>query len=282
MNFHDFAAACGLLVRDIVPDGKIRRCATTDHPATKNGAYMFAGTWGFAQNWATHADPQLWHDDSSRPDDYDATAFQAAAKRRAQDLRAQQERVAKQAETLLRNCELTAHAYLDRKGFPEELGMVDDRGCLVIPIRDCQTNRVLSVQRVSVDGEKRFLLGGRTKGGIYSMGSARAPEAWLCEGYATGLSIREAIKTMRLNGRVVVCFSASNLAHVAGLLGGRRWIVADNDRSGTGAEFAGKTGLTWVMPAETGTDANDLHQTAGVYAVATLMQEAMQRGQGVP
>src|SRR3546814_7594504 len=78
---------------------------------------------------------------------------------------------------------------------------------------------------------------------------------WHCEGYATALSIQAALKRLYRRASVVVCFSASNLAHVAKSLGGR--VVADHDESGTGERAARETGLQWCMPPDVGTDAND-------------------------
>lgn len=278
MNFAQFAAASGLIVRDIVPDGRIYRCATSDHPNKKNGAYMFNGAWGWTQNWATHAEPQIWQDAESSAQPIDMAKLRELAAKRANEIRIKQELAAAHAEKLLAACELTRHAYLDSKGFPDELGLVDDEKRLLIPMRDCQNYRkTLSVQRIAIDGEKRFLLGGRTKGAIYILGSAKSPTAWLCEGYATGLSIHAAMRLMRLQGRVVVCFSAANLAHVASLTDGLRYVIADNDASGTGAEFARMTGLSWGMPSEVNTDANDLHKQKGVFALATLMSEVMRQ-----
>lgn len=276
MNFHSFASECGLLIRDVVPDGKIYRCPTESHPAKKNGAYMFAGDWGWCQAWDVHPEPQIWQGDKSRTSEIDPSRMRELLARRAEDIRVKQERAAKQAVEILGRSEVSRHAYLDRKGFPEETGFVDGDHRLLIPMRDCQNYRkTLSIQSIAVDGEKRFLLGGRTKGAVFVLGNTNAPTAWLCEGYATGLSVHAAMQMMRLNGRVVVCFSAGNLAHVAGLVAGRRYIVADHDASGTGAEFAQRTGLLWGMPDEVNTDANDLHQTKGIYAVAALLQKVM-------
>lgn len=279
MSFHAFASACGLLIRDAVPDGRIYRCPTVDHPRKRNGAYMFAGEWGWVQNWATDPEPQVWQGEQSTAKPVDMARMRQLAARRAEEIRVGQERAAQLAERLLSECELTQHAYLDGKGFPDELGLVDDEKRLLIPMRDCQNyRRTLSVQRITADGEKRFLLGGRTKGAIYVFGSAKSPMSWLCEGYATGLSIRAALQMMRLSARVVVCFSAGNLAHVASLMGGRRLVIADNDASGTGADFARTTGLPWGMPDEINTDANDMHMCHGIYALSRLIQEVMRQG----
>lgn len=274
MNFADFCTANGLLVGRPIADGRIRRCPTEQHPRKKNGAYMFDGNWGWCQAWEIHPDPQIWQD-GAQAKAIDPRHLREMMALREGEIRASQARAAQHAETELSNCELTPHAYLDSKGFPEELGLVDSEQRLLIPMRDCQDyRRVLSVQRISTDGEKRFLLGGRTKGAIFSLGDAKSPLTWLCEGYATGLSLRAALRLMSLPARVVVCFSAGNLTHVAGLIGGQRFVMADNDASGTGERFARATGLPWVMPEEVGTDANDLHQKLGVYALAKLLLHA--------
>src|SRR5574340_527357 len=277
MTFAAFASACGLLPSEIVPDGRIRRCPTASHPRRKNGAYMLAEGWGWVQDWSAHAEPQIWHDgEGGRIDPGQLKAMMAL---RAREIRAGQERAARHAETLLSECELAPHAYLDRKGFPEELGLVDAEKRLLIPMRDCQDyRRVLSVQRITPDGEKRFLLGGRTKGAIYILGNTNSRLTWLCEGYATGLSVRAAAQLMKMASRIVVCFSAANLVHLASVTGGARYVIADNAETKTGQLPAGNTALSWAMPDEVGTDANDLHQQQGLYAVAKLLQRA--RGGG--
>src|SRR5205807_706613 len=97
----------------------------------------------------------------------------------------------------------------------------------------------------------------------------------LCEGYATALSVRAALQSLYRDDRVIVCFSAGNLARVAGLYGPRAVVVADNDASGTGEAAARSTGLSWVMPAEVGQDANDLHLARGVAAIVDLVRRGL-------
>ena len=88
---------------------------------------------------------------------------------------------------------------------------------------------------------------------------------WYCEGYATGLSIQAALKHLYRDDRVVVCFSAANIAAVAGREG---LVVADHDANGVGERYALKTGLRYWMPPDVGTDANDYHLAHGVKALA--------------
>ena len=269
MSFHTFAATHGLLIRDLYADGRIHRCPTEDHQRDRNGAYKFTGEWGRVQNWAHHPDPIIY-----RPDGVSAEIIRrdmAALRRRDAERRAQAARLALE---VVRRCTFGSHAYLAAKGFPSEQGLIDTDGRLVVPMRDCaRYERVNSVQWIAADGEKKFLPGGTAKGSVFVLGAG--PEAWLCEGLATGLSIRAALASLYRQARAVVCFSAGNLSHVAGLLTGPRFVMADNDASGAGQKAAETTGLPWVMAPEVGMDANDYHMAAGVRALAGLMRELL-------
>jgi putative DNA primase/helicase len=135
------------------------------------------------------------------------------------------------------------------------------------------------VQRISADGTKLFLPGGKAKGSVFFIGPLLANERWLVEGYATGLSVRAALRELHRDAQVVVCFSAGNLAHVGRLvkeLRPKAYAFADNDASGAGAKAAAETGLSFVMTAELG-DANDYHQREGVRALAKLIRNTTAR-----
>ena len=69
-----------------------------------------------------------------------------------------------------------------------------------------------SLQFISREGDKRFLIGGRVSGCYFPIGK---PDGALCiaEGYATGASIHEATGTA-----VAVAFNAGNLLPVASAL----------------------------------------------------------------
>lgn len=271
MTFERFASAHGLMIRDLYADGRVHRCPTADHPRTRNGAYKFTGEWGWVQNWAEHAEPIIWRAEGVS----EAVVRRDMEADRRRDAERRQ-KAAQQAAEIVARCRFDSHPYLDRKGFSEEQGLVDYDGRLVIPMRDVGSyGRVNSVQWISSDGEKKFLPGGTAKASVFVIGSG--PEAWLCEGFATGLSVRAGLQRLYRPARVVVCFSAGNIAAVAAKLSGVRFVVADNDASGTGARYATQTGLPWVMPPEIGTDANDYHQSAGAMALAKLLREAIRK-----
>jgi putative DNA primase/helicase len=269
MQFADFAAAHGLIIRSLNDDGRTHRVPTEDHPKKRNGAYMYDGHSGWVQNWAVHEKAIAW-----RPDRNDVRPVAVPTRDRAAEAREEErrrERARAEASDVVKRCEYSTHPYLTRKGFPVERGLIDTDGRLVVPMRDvADYKQINSIQWIDDSGEKKFLPGGAAKGSVFTMGVGR--EQWLVEGFATGLSVREALRVLHRPARVVVCFSAGNLQHVATQLGGARFVMADNDKSGTGCRVAIATGLPWTMPPLEGYDANDLHMAAGLGALVPLMR----------
>lgn len=269
MNFAAFARVHGVLIDHPVADGRIHRCPTENHPRKKNGAYKFTGEWGWVQSWEDHESPIIF-----RPDHVpmEVVRRDMAAERRAELQR--RENASRLATSIVARCAFDEHPYLIRKGFPFAKALVDTDGRMVVPMRDATNyKRVNSVQFIDADGTKKFLPGGQARGSVLIRGSGT--EQWLCEGFATGLAIEQALTSMYRQARVVICFSAGNLAHVSSLLAGRRYVIADNDESGTGARYAAQTGLPWVMPDTVGQDANDLMQACGVRALVGLIQRTI-------
>lgn len=237
---------------------------------------------------------------------YDHAAEAQRRAQRAAEERADAERKAKRqaavaglAQGLLKRAKVGEHAYLAAKGFRGEQGLCLRVGdgdwhrwgfraepapehslLLMLPMRDVETNTVVSAQFIDTRGHKTFLPGGQMRSTVMRLG--RGAERWLCEGYATGLSIRAALQALCRQGEVVICWNAGNLPTVAEQLGGRRFVIADNDASGAGEKFAAKTGLPWWQPpradgAKT-CDANDWHQSAGLRALCDAMRELLMSG----
>lgn len=272
MNFVQFAQANEVLIKHLQDDGKIHRCPTVSHPKSYNGAYKYCGDWGFVQAWDVSDTPAIWFGEKTTPERRERIKVDMRNEMKAEQKKRAEAAIL--ASEIIQKAETKPHPYLDRKGFKTDVGLVDFDGRLVVPMRDCQDySRINSVQFIDSDGNKKFLTGGKAKGSIYRIGSG--VETWLCEGLATGLSIRSALKLIGRAASVVVCFSAGNLAHVAGVLKGRRYIVADNDASGTGQRCAEQTKLPYVMPPVVGQDANDFHLSSGAFALARLLQKAV-------
>lgn len=218
-----------------------------------------------------------WIDQAHQHNPADAKLLQEAKLREqqfARETRERQKKTAVLAQQMIDAAAHSTHAYLARKGFPARLGLVL-AGKLLIPVRDARDYaRILSVQEIAEDGQKRFLAGGRVSGGIYRLGCpiVKARKVILCEGFATGLSLEAALARLPGPTAVVVCFCARNLELIAQSV--RATLVCtDHDASQVGQRSAERTGLPWVMPADVG-DFNDLHQRAGLQALIHRIREA--------
>jgi putative DNA primase/helicase len=274
-DFVAFARSHGLDIDYAETDNRWHRCRTEDKPRKKNGAYLFDGERGVVINFATMSSGAVWRS-GVRAGYIDRAAIRAQRMISDAQIRAKQTEARALADDMIKRAKADAHPYLIAKGFPQEKGLVLDSE-LLIPMREFGSYRTLnSLQRISADGTKLFLPGGKAKGSVFFIGPMVARERWLVEGYATGLSVRAALQDLHRVAQVVVCFSAGNLAYIGRLTKNGRtpsFAVADNDESGAGEKAAQDTGLPWVMPPAVGTDANDMHQRDGLRALANLIRD---------
>lgn len=199
------------------------------------------------------------------------------------------------ANDLIAASALSTHPYLAAKGFRDEQAMVvpatvvreivgdyivaaGARSAILIPARRGTT--VTSAQLIWEDGTKKFLFGGEIGGAGHRI--ATGVYTWLCEGYATGLTVRAALKGLNVRATVLCCFSASNIAAVAQKVHGKAFVAADNDKpleqfgwTGAGEYYARQTDLPYGMPPDIGTDFNDMHQHSGIFAVQRALTSVM-------
>lgn len=288
MTLEQAIAAAGMTPpQSIVPGRWVRFPGVGKSRSNRAGwCRMISPTLAIFGDWSSDL-RVTWRHGSHRDDEESARRLAEARRHErayALEQRQRQAGAAAQADRLLREATVAKHPYLERKGFADYFGLVQD-GDLLIPMRDLTAyERVLGVQRIAGNGEKRFLPGSRTRGAIHRLGvePAQAARLWLCEGYATGLSIEAALKRLIGPHAVVVCFSAHNLEVVAEYCP-TAIVCADNDESGTGEQAAKRTGHRWTMPPEVGTDFNDMHLRHGLGAVtAQLRESALQTIQGKP
>lgn len=146
---------------------------------------------------------------------------------------------------------------------------------LLIPLYNCETHEISSVQLITPDGHKEYLKGGKADGAYFKIdGDPNKPKI-ITEGY------KDACKTHEATGQTVICaFTANNLKTVYDVLGNEHDIIfADNDiklkrfedRSlkaiyakkdlngiGTGHKKAHAIGSKFVMSHKSGADAGDL------------------------
>lgn len=259
-DFRSAATAFGLADFTPKPDGQIHR-VNLHGESKKSGWYKLfpdepqAGIFG---NWKT-GEKQTWRSKSSArhtPEQIEQINRQREIERakavRDASLRAR--KIWDAAETA------TDHPYLSAKQV-QAYGLKIYKGQLVVPV--WQADRTLtSLQFIDAEGSKKFLRGGHISGGFHIIGKPSG-KIWLAEGYATGASVYEST-----GDAVVVAFNAGNLPPVADairtLWPDMEWMVAaDNDESGTGEQYAKKTGLPYVMPESVG-DFNDHPMTQQV------------------
>jgi len=272
MDFIDFARSHGIIINDLPPIGQWKRYPTEDHPRKKNGACKYMGTHGFVQNHATSTVVSLWKADSeAQPVDMRAIIIgQAKAERERTKLAS--EAVSK-AVRMLNDSGYSSHEYLKAKGFPDEQGSVlniENKPVLLIPMRLGKS--LCGVQQIWEDGTKKFLYGQRTTGATFAFDNKGLNI--VCEGYATALSVRAAMKQLKRRYTIHVCFSAGNMVRVAeGLESGL--VIADNDKSGTGQQAAADIGWpVWMSDLE-GEDANDTMRRVGLFAFSQSLTQSM-------
>jgi phage/plasmid primase-like uncharacterized protein len=230
MTFERALINHGLLPKRVIDDGKWHRCATVDKPTKRNGAYLLwvGGQRGYFKNFATDDDYCEWRTD--RPVSF--------AERRQMDdriHRLRQQEAEARARAISRMREhweslpiLTDwHAYLERKGLSLLgcKGLRLDGDDLVIPMY--RGGALVSLQNVTMAGEKKYRAGCPTKGASFFMSRSKSIVTCFVEGFATGLAVFQTVP----NSSVVVCFDAQNLLAVAQetKIRGMGVVCADND-----------------------------------------------------
>lgn len=251
------------------------------------------GDWsaGFTENWqAKREKPFSTVEREAFKHHVAETQAQAEAERRAR----QAEAAAKAAA--IWNAATPApgdHPYLVRKGI-EAHGARLHNGALLIPLRE--GGELHSLQFIGLDGDKRFLTGGRVAGCYFSIGSTQDATA-LCisEGFATGATIHQAT-----GHPVAVAFNAGNLKAVAQAMRARfptlpLIVCADDDADTQGnpglskaSEAARAVGGLLAVPhfgperPPGATDFNDMAAALGLDAVRNAINNAASPGGGIP
>jgi phage/plasmid primase-like uncharacterized protein len=264
MELIQFCRDYGILIDHTPPLGVWRRYATDDHPRSKNGAVKYMGDYAHVQNHATMTEPITWQIGKEQRAELDLPALRERLKKAENERTDMQARAAKKAAWIVGQCKNQTHQYLIAKGFKD----TENASLLVVPMR--HNENLCGVQLIDENGVKKFLSGAKT--GYASHVIDNKGTDYVCEGYATGLSIRRALGAFKLRYRVHVCFSAGNALKIAKALPNSVFI-ADNDASGTGERAAKESGRTWWMPPVVGNDANDYEQLHGTFALGLILKQ---------
>lgn len=159
---------------------------------------------------------------------------------------------------------------------------------LIIPIRDID-NKIWSLQYIYWSNEenrytKRFLRRGKWIGNFHIINNETLSDniiVYVCEGWATGVSIYEAIKSPGV--RVVAAMGKDNILHAIESIKSKyqcNFIIAsDSDEYGkkSSEDAAKKTGCKITYPECTvGKDFNDVHQQYGLLAVKQQLDKTVE------
>lgn len=261
MTFQSFAEQHGLIIRDLIHD-RWTRVPTIDKPQSRNGAYIWDGSSGAIQNWAIHDKPVSFRSKTYTPD----PNWQAKRAKAEQDRAKRNHEAIKRAKYILDNSRKSSHPYLVKKGFAEGKQWVWN-DLLVIPMRIDQ--KLVGCQLIDKDGNKKFLSGQITKG-AETIIDAKGRHI-LCEGYATALSLRRAMKTTGKRYTIHVCFSAGNILEMAHKYP-TSVICGDNDETGIRTAIA--TGRPYWISPSAGEDFNDYELRVGAEVAGKAFIEA--------
>lgn len=159
--------------------------------------------------------------------------------------------------------------YLERKNIKLHSARIYGANNVIVPILEAG-KEIVSYQLIRPDGSKEFPFGGKKTGCYHIIGQINPTKPIIiCEGFATGVSLYEAISAAWGQG-VVVAFDAGNLLPVARSLRNEYKntpfiVAADNDPAPymTGQKAAAKvqksvSNVSIVMPKTIGHDFNDL------------------------
>ena len=270
MRFEDFARLHGLIIKTGIIPNRWVATPTEGHPNGSAGRYKFLGDVGWVMDWTAMDKPIMWKSENWS---YDKAAMRQTKQSDDADRRKAAAEAAKKANGILQQSTVGSHPYLTRKGFPSESGKiwdVDGSRKLVVPMR-C-ANRLIGCQLIDDKGEKKFLYGQQSKGAEFTIGTGGVPI--FCEGYATGLSIRAAMKAVNVSYTIHVCFSASNVKFIASS-NPRGIVVADFDLNGVGEKAAKDADKPYWLSDTIGEDFNDYHLRVGLFRASQSLKQAL-------
>jgi len=237
-GFLNAMMAAGLEVNHIDTTGKLKRIKTSEDKGTKktgwyvfhHGAEFSAGAFGDwrsdeQQTWSSHYIDELSPDQQQR---HRAQMEEIRAAKEREQNHVHTEAKAKANETwIAANHAAPDNNYLQRKQI-EPLGTREHKGRIVVPVLDAES-QIQSLQFIAENGEKRFLTGGKIKGGRFTIGNP-SHTIYICEGYSTGASIH-----MATGDQVICCMNRGNMMGVAEEIrrkhiSARIIIAGDNDQ----------------------------------------------------
>lgn len=219
-DFQNAIQAAGLGSTSIVADGLIHRFATPDDKHGKQSGWYCLhddqhpagqfGDWrtGLTETWTARPRHEMSHQDRVNLD----ALLESIRQQRTEETTQKHADSAQKAAYIWSRCKPAPedHPYLVRKVIKPHGTRQDRHGNLVMPLLNIH-NQIRSLQFIAPDGTKRLLTGGEKRGCFFGIGcKGEHPEAFICEGFATGASIFESS-----NKPVFVAIDSGNLKPVA-------------------------------------------------------------------
>lgn len=277
-EFKDAIRAAGLVPPDTITTGKIIHFAGLNKPKTNKAARCLLfedGRGGWFMDYSTGL-YEVWQAERATPytkEERKAFAEQCERDRaaRERDRVEAQAKAARKARRFLDNATFadTSNTYLIRKNIKahgaKTGGSTGLTGVLILPLYN-EDGRLVNVQFIAPDGEKRFLSGGQKKACFWWIGK-KTSTILIAEGFATAASLYEST-----GNQVFIAYDAGNLIHVARIVRAKNQtseiiIAGDNDVSGTGQIAARAAALAingkYILPPTVGHDWNDHINTRG-------------------
>lgn len=194
-DFINFALEHGLIIDNIIADGKIHRVPLINSKAGhKDGSYCFYddvyGIGGWIKNFKTGEYCKFF---KSTEHMYKAKiSFNQSIEKKSLERKNMYNSASQTAEYLVNNVFTLNihHPYLSKKQVKAYGTYTDKYGALIIPLKNID-GKIRSFQRIDINGNKSFLKNSEVKGNFFKFGKT-GDVAFVCEGYATGASLYEA------------------------------------------------------------------------------------------
>lgn len=274
-EFRDFLISNTLIPHEI-PIGVIKRCATTDKPRKKNGAFYFTGYSGWCKNFGLGITVGWRSEVKVDPVKMENMRRENEVRKRNQikGKREKQLRASETANIMLKNSSLGTTTYFTIKGFKGHLAplyLEDDVEHILVPMYF--KKEVIGIQKINPEGGKKFLYGQRTNDCHFPIGLGG--RTFLCEGYLTGLTCHLLLNHLSINHNIKVCFSADNVLRLSKYFKDA-FVIADNDESGVGERVAKESGFPYYLPETVGHDLNDEYVARGLFKTSQRLRKFFQ------
>lgn len=211
ITFHEFIRQLGYEPKGEIISNKFIRFGRKNSVSAR----LFPdGQGGYLYDWRTGEKHFWFADDRTSLSPQERKARQQEIER-IKGLEARQDLIHKEGaikakELFIRSSDaLENHPYLVKKKV-KPYGINQQGNILLIPVCSIQGD-YQSIQFINEFGDKRFLKGGKTKGGCHFIGLLQMDSpVYIAEGYATAASIYEDTQCL-----TIVAFNAANLVPVA-------------------------------------------------------------------